>query len=518
MENTPSPRIDSSLTEESPNFFKRIALLELSWEKKAAAAQQIINEINDIGIAYRSQMILSVVIATFGLMINATAVVIWAMLIAPILSPLEWIAFATTTWNKKIFLQSLRLLFLSVFLWIIIAVLFTLIVPSFQITSEILSRTQPTLIDLGIALASGIIAFLSFGYERIQGSLAWVAMAAALVPPIGVVWIWIWLLNSSIALWSLILFVTNLVAIILMWVIIFYLFGFYPKQKDDQQRSLRNMIWALGLLGILCIPLRGSLRSISGSIQDRQLIQTTITQFLNTESPETKLSEFTYDKWVLDIILLSNPEKILTEPQKETLIGEIAQKLNQEIQADVSITPVYTATPLDRLLPTLEEKTFTAINTFTQESYPLVTLLNSEISPNRSALLLDMRSSESFDTVRFRTKLSDYLLDQWVWFDTILIQRQNSPTPVTNLDQRTRTIQWVFKESLEDSTLQSLQVFEDEKSTQLEITLWISTSLTSQQLSLQLIEYQKRLEELFETWVEIIPKIQFFELVDITVQ
>jgi hypothetical protein len=131
---------------------------------------------------------------------------------------------------------------------------------------------------------------------------------------------------------------------------------------------------------------------------------------------------------------------------------------------------------------------------------------------------LDMRSSESFDTVRFRTKLSDYLLDQWVWFDTILIQRQNSPTPVTNLDQRTRTIQWVFKESLEDSTLQSLQVFEDEKSTQLEITLWISTSLTSQQLSLQLIEYQKRLEELFETWVEIIPKIQFFELVDITVQ
>jgi hypothetical protein len=114
----------------------------------------------------------------------------------------------------------------------------------------------------------------------------------------------------------------------------------------------------------------------------------------------------------LDIILLSNPEKILTEPQKETLIGEIAQKLNQEIQADVSITPVYTATPLDRLLPTLEEKTFTAINTFTQESYPLVTLLNSEISPNRSALLLDMRSSESFDTVRFRTKLSDYLLDQ----------------------------------------------------------------------------------------------------------
>lgn len=512
-----SDTTDTSLIQEPENLFRRFAFLELSGEKKAATAQHIINEINDIGIAYWSQMTLSVVIATFGLMIDATAVVIGAMLIAPILSPLEGIAFATTTWNKKIFLQSLWLLFLSVLLGVLIAILFTLIIPSFEFTSEILSRTQPTLIDLGIALASWVIAFLSFGYERIQSSLAWVAMAAALVPPIAVVWIWIWLLNTSVAWWSFLLFVTNLVAIILMWVIIFYMFGFYPKQKDDQQRSVRNMIGALWLLWLLCIPLRSTLHTISQWLQDRQMIDSTITQFLRTESPTTTLSEFEYESGVLDVQLLSDPENLITEPQKEELIKLIAQTLNQDIQADVSLTPVYTATAIDRLQPTLEEKTTSAISAFIREFYPSATLLTSEISENGSVVLIDMRSSWSFDTVRYRTKLTSYLENQWLLFDTLLIQWQNSPTAIQNLDQRTRTIQWVFQETFNKSLLQSLEVFENEKDTSLEITLWIHTSQNHEDTSRQLKQYQKRLEDIFETSIILLPKVQFFESMHINI-
>ena len=514
MQTTRPQKDDSSLVEEVPNLFKRFSLLELSWEKKSATVEQIINEINDIGIAYWSQMILSVVIATFGLMIDATAVVIWAMLIAPILSPLEWIAFATTTGNKKIFLKSFRLLFLSVLLGILVAVLFTLIIPSFQLSTEILSRTQPTLIDLWIALASWVIAFLSFGYERIQWSLAWVAMAAALVPPISVVGIGIGLLRMDIAWGSFLLFITNLVAIILMGVVIFYLFGFYPKQKDDQQRSLRNMVWALGLLFLLCIPLAGSLRDITSDLQDTQLIQQTINQYLSLESPDTKLNQFTYENWTLDIALTSQAENLFTEPQKEALITSIAEKLNTSIQADVSITPVYTATPLDRLQPTLEEKTLVSVDNFLENSYPFVTLLDLEIAPNRKALLLDMRSSEVFDTVRCRTKLNEHLVAEWFSFETVLIQRQQSPTAVNNLDQRTRTIQWLFSESISDALLQSLEVFEVWQTGALELTLWISTSLDQPKLSLQLADYIQRLEEVFEVWVTIIPKVQFFEEIE----
>lgn len=507
---------DSSLVEVTPNFFSRVAILALNGEEKSDIAEKIITDINDIGIAYRSQMILSVVIATFGLMINATAVVIGAMLIAPILTPIQWVAFWTTTGNKRTFLQSMRLLFLSLFIGILIAVCMTLLIPPFEITSEILSRTQPTLIDLWIALASWIVAFLSFGYQRIQASLAWVAMAAALVPPIWVVGIGIGLLSRQIARWSFLLFITNLVAIIIMWVWILYMFGFSPNQKDDQKRSIRNMIWALWILIVLCIPLATSLIDIKQWLETQKTIQRTISSFLWAESPTTALQSFDYEDDTLVIKLQSPPESILTQPQKESLSTLLAETLNKELTIDVSITPVYTATPLDALQPTLEERTRTAVETFLEANYPFVEILNIDSTQWKSILLLNLYSEENFDTVRCRSRLQEYLKEQNLPYSILLIEWMKSPTSITNLDQRTRTIQWIFSESFDqNTTLQSLSIFENTNDELLEITVWVSTSLSPTELSGELTEYQKSLETLFETSIVIIPKVQFFESIEI---
>lgn len=507
---------DSSLVEETPNFFSRIAILDLSWEKKSDIAQQIITDINDVGIAYWSQMILSVVIATFGLMINATAVVIGAMLIAPILTPIQWVAFGTTTGNQRTFLKSMRLLFLSLLIGILIAVTMTLIIPPFEITSEILSRTQPTLIDLWIALASWIVAFLSFGYKRIQASLAWVAMAAALVPPIWVVGIWIWLLSRQIARWSFLLFFTNLVAIIIMWVGILYMFGFSPNQKDDRKRSLRNMIWASGILIILCIPLATTLIDIKQGLETQKIIQYTISNYLWAQSPTTSLQSFNYEDDQLTIKLQSPPKSLLTQPQKESLSELLAETLDKELTIDVSITPVYTATPLDALQPTLAERTRTTIERFLEANYPFVEILNIDSTQWQSVLLLNLYSEDNFDTVRCRTRLQEYLKEQNLPYTTLLIEWMKSPTSTTNLDQRTRTIQGIFSESFnQNTTLQSLSIFENPTDKSLEITLWVSTSLSFSKLSREFITYQKSLETLFETSITITPKVQFFKTMEI---
>ena len=63
----------------------------------------------------------------------------------------------------------------------------TIITPFSQVTNEIAMRTQPTLLDLFIALASGAVAFLSFGYKKISTTIAGVAMAASLLPPLCVI-------------------------------------------------------------------------------------------------------------------------------------------------------------------------------------------------------------------------------------------------------------------------------------------------------------------------------------------
>ena len=76
---------------------------------------------------------------------------------------------------------------LSILFSIIAAICITAIIPFSQVTNEILIRTQPTLVDLGIAFASGCIAFLTFKFEKLEASLAGVAMAASLVPPICVI-------------------------------------------------------------------------------------------------------------------------------------------------------------------------------------------------------------------------------------------------------------------------------------------------------------------------------------------
>jgi uncharacterized hydrophobic protein (TIGR00271 family) len=445
-------------------------------------------------------------------MINATAVVIGAMLIAPILTPIQWVAFATTTGNQRIFLKSMRLLFLSLLIGILIAVSMTLIIPPFEITSEILSRTQPTLIDLWIALASWIVAFLSFGYKRIQASLAWVAMAAALVPPIWVIGIWIGLLSRQIARWSFLLFITNLVAIIIMGVGILYMFGFSPNQKDDRKRSIRNMIWASWILVILCIPLATSLIDIKHGLETQKIIQYTISSYLWVESPSTSLEGFDYEDNQLTIKLQSPPKSLLTQPQKESLSTLLAETLNKELTIDVSITPVYTATPLDALQPTLLELTRTVVETFLEANYPFVEILNIDSTQWKSILLLDLYSEEVFDTVRCRTRLQEYLKEQNLPYTTLLIEWMQSPTSTTNLDQRTRTIQGIFLESFDHNTiLQSLSTFENSTDASLEITLWVSTSLSTNDLSSDLTAYQKSLETLFETSIIIVPKVQFFE-------
>lgn len=85
---------------------RKIAIWNLSGEQKAELAKQVITDAQT-ELEYRSQMFLSIVIATLGLLINATPVVIGAMIIAPILRPIQGVAFATTTGNKRLFVKSL---------------------------------------------------------------------------------------------------------------------------------------------------------------------------------------------------------------------------------------------------------------------------------------------------------------------------------------------------------------------------------------------------------------------------
>ena len=83
------------------------------------------------------------------------------MLIAPILLPIKTLAFAISTGNKQMYRKGLQYIFLSIIIGIATAALVSYLTPLDRLSTEITSRISPTLVDLFIALASGVIAFLS---------------------------------------------------------------------------------------------------------------------------------------------------------------------------------------------------------------------------------------------------------------------------------------------------------------------------------------------------------------------
>lgn len=155
-----------------------IALEELSESREAAS-------IPSFGFFFL--LICASMVATLGLLGNSPAVIIGAMIIAPLMNPILSMAFAITTGNWKLYKQSLITVLLGSATAIFMAFLFGYLLPYDIVGSEIVSRTAPSLIDLGIAIAAGAAGAFSLTRHSIASSIAGVAIAVALVPPLCVV-------------------------------------------------------------------------------------------------------------------------------------------------------------------------------------------------------------------------------------------------------------------------------------------------------------------------------------------
>lgn len=131
----------------------------------------------------------------------------------------------------------------------------TLIVPDFRPTNEILARTEPSVIDLLVALVSGAAGAYALSRKWVAAALPGVAISAALVPPLCVVGYGLASSEFPIAGGALLLFVTNLSAIVLASVIIFLLVGFRPTSTGRGRVVANSILIAILVIITLCIPL-----------------------------------------------------------------------------------------------------------------------------------------------------------------------------------------------------------------------------------------------------------------------
>lgn len=173
-------------------------------------------------------MILSVLLASLGLFTNSAPVIIGAMILAPLMSPIISFSMGLLRQNTELILDSLYTLIMGIFLALLVGVIVTLFTPLTNVNSEISARLSPTLLDLGVAIVSGIAGAYASTRSEVAKSLAGVAIAVALVPPlvvsaIGIGW-WDW----QVFWGAFLLFLTNLIGMILAAAMTFLVLGFSP--------------------------------------------------------------------------------------------------------------------------------------------------------------------------------------------------------------------------------------------------------------------------------------------------
>lgn len=202
---------------------------------------------------------LSALIATLGLLLDSGAVIIGAMLVAPLFTPVLAFSMAIASGDVRVLRIASEATLKGASLAIGLALLVALLAPLSPeplAAPEIAGRVRPNLLDLGVALASGAAGAYAIARKDVAAALPGVAIAAALVPPLGVVGVAIASGSLSGALGAALLVITNLIAISLSGALVLLMLGFRPGQRGERRARLRaGLIASLILLAVVSIPL-----------------------------------------------------------------------------------------------------------------------------------------------------------------------------------------------------------------------------------------------------------------------
>ncbi len=219
----------------------------LTEKDKNSAIQRLIEESTPRD-EFFMMTVLSVVMATFGLLIDSAAVIIGSMLIAPLLSPVLGVSLGVVMADSRLILRSFFTILKAIAWSLPFAVIVTLLFSSQAdlngyLNGEILSRTEPSIIFIAIAIVAGMAASFALIKPTLSATLPGVAISVAIIPPLAVTGIGIARLDWSMTTDSFILFLINAIAIIFASMIVFSLMNLYVKrpvaekviEKEDRE-------------------------------------------------------------------------------------------------------------------------------------------------------------------------------------------------------------------------------------------------------------------------------------------
>ncbi|RLA73233.1 MAG: hypothetical protein DRG30_06540 [Epsilonproteobacteria bacterium] len=184
-------------------------------------------------------------IATFGLFIGSSSVIIGAMLLAPLMQPIVSLSMGVLRQDETLSKNAMKTITIGTLIVLLTAMTIAYVTPIGELSDEMASRLSPTLLDLFVAMLSGVAAAYVKNDEKILSSLAGVAIAVALVPPLAVSGIGLGWVDWSMSIQALLLFATNLIGIVLAGAITFMILGYAPIHVAKKGIVIWTIITAL---------------------------------------------------------------------------------------------------------------------------------------------------------------------------------------------------------------------------------------------------------------------------------
>lgn len=240
-------------------------------------------------------LIFAILVASVGLNVNSTAVIIGAMLISPLMGPIMGIGMAAGINDFELLQKSLKNLGIAVIISIMTSTLYFSFTPLSDAESELLARTEPTIWDVLIALFGGLAGIVAGSRREKSNAIPGVAIATALMPPLCTAGYGIATWNLYYFLGAFYLFFINSVFISLSTYLIVRFMSFPKKEFMDSKRekTVRNYITLFTLLTVV------PSIYLAYNIVKRTLWEKSATSFVNTEFefPRTQIisSKFVYD-------------------------------------------------------------------------------------------------------------------------------------------------------------------------------------------------------------------------------
>jgi len=289
-----------------------------------------LREEGKVNSVYIILLVLSTILATFGLFVNSSSVVIGAMLLAPLMQPIVSLSMGVLRQDSALEINGAKSIFWGVSAVLLTAALLAMLTPIESLTAEMAGRLSPTILDLFIAIVSGVAAAYVKSNEKILSSLAGVAIAVALVPPIAVAGIGLGWGDLHMFMMAFLLFITNLVGIVIAAGVTFMILGYSPLRVAKKG----IMTWML-IVALVSIPLYNAFKQMEEDIKTQKTLSNLV---FDLKQHTVKLTH---------VRLIHGPKMdeirtevissgILSKKEKQILKETILKSLNKE--AEVVVT------------------------------------------------------------------------------------------------------------------------------------------------------------------------------------